>query len=410
MPSPKSVNKSKISTAFNKDFTSTKLKKIPKKFSVYIPSNLTNNRSPRTAYDSRGLYAYYMSEGSRRAGAPLSPMTRKPVNINRIWSNLYTNEEIQAAKNKKSHKYKLIEHMKTRKHLSSKNKIEYLNQLKNGKKINNLINDINKFTIPKQNIQVKTKNNVRHLESAVTIMNFVNTDASLFKPKFGQNEHIKTLNGNREWAIFFKKLRTFVLEKLANKVKSNGNINSISSLIPILEKTVLAAKYMENPDFSHIAKEMPKNVNFKINKNKLYDYIKKNIFRVDGMTKIQIYITQTYYKLLFGKYLTERKIYINSKDIVRQIKIKWGKNGFNGKALEDMIEEDFSQAETNLLETIVYFLKIYKINYNNTFINNYLKIEPMINKKERIINNVAKKYFSYNYNRIKKLLEKYIEN
>ena len=290
MSPPKTINKSKISTVFNKDFTPTKLKKIPKKFSVYIPSNLPNNEKPRTVYDRRGLYKYLTQQCPRRREdpPPRSPMTRKPVNSVMWYNNLYTNEEIKASKNKKSDKYKLIEHMKTRKHLSAKQKMEYLNELKSKKKLNNLTNKINKFTIPKQNIPTNTENNAIKLESAAVLMNCVNTNASLFKPKRGESEHINTLNGDREWAKLFKKLRTLYLEKLTELIKLNKKgaaMGSILYRIPLLEKTVLAAEYMENPLFSDFAKEMPKNVKFKIDKNKLYDYIKKNIFTKDGRAR-----------------------------------------------------------------------------------------------------------------------------
>ena len=404
MSPPKTINKSKISTVFNKDFTPTKLKKIPKKFSVYIPSNLPNNEKPRTVYDRRGLYKYLTQQCPRRREdpPPRSPMTRKPVNSVMWYNNLYTNEEIKASKNKKSDKYKLIEHMKTRKHLSAKQKMEYLNELKSKKKLNNLINKINKFTIPKQNIPTNTENNAIKLESAAVLMNCVNTNASLFKPKRGESEHINTLNGDREWAKLFKKLRTLYLEKLTEMIKLNKKgaaMGSILYRIPLLEKTVLAAEYMENPLFSDFAKEMPKNVKFKIDKNKLYDYIKKNIFTKDGMTRIQIYITQSYYKLIFGKYLTDHKIYINSKDIVRRMKVQGGDHGFYGEVLEFMIREDFDQAAQDLMDNVVAFLnkqilKHKNIKYrNNKFIKKYLNVEPMFNKKEKIVKEIPSTFF-----------------
>ena len=407
MSSPKSIKKSKISSVFNKDFTPTKLRKISKKHSVYIPTNLptnSNNDAPRTAYDRRGLYKYLSQQCPRRREdpPPRSPMTRKPITTNKWYTNLYTNEEIKAAKNKKSDKYKLVEHMKTRKHLSAKQKMEYLNELKNKKKLNNLINEINKFTIPKQNIPTHTKNNAIKLQSAVELMNCVNTNASLFKPRRGESEHINTLNGDKEWAKLFKKLRTLFLEKLTELIKlkkMGAAMGSTLYKIPLLEKTVLAAEYMENPLFSDFAKDMPKNVKIKIDKNKLYDYIKKNIFTKDGMTRIQIYITQSYYKLIFGKYLTDRKIYSNSRDIVRQMKVQGGDHGFYGEVLDHMIREDFDQAAQDLMDNVVEFLNKQNLKHknikhrNNKFIKKYLNVEPMFNKKEKILKEIPSTFF-----------------
>ena len=415
MSPPKSINKSKISSVFNKSFTPTKLKKIPKQYAAYLPTDSPNNGFPRTAYDSRGLLKHFISQSPRRRDdpPPRSPMTRKPVNPNRWWANLYTNKEIEASKHKKSHRYKIMQHMKTRKHLSAKQKMGYLKELENGKKLNNLINKINKFTIPKQNIPIKTRTNRNVIEEALGTMNYANTNASLFKPKRGESEHINTLNGDKEWAKLFKKVRTLVLEKLVKELKSNNNPNDVKNkfiqMIPVLEKTLLAAEYMENPLMSDIAKEMPK---FKIDKNKLYDYIKKNVFTKDGMTRIQIYITQSYYKLLFGKYLTERKIYITSRAILRKMKIQGG--GFYGEVLVDMIREDFDQAAQDLMDNVVEFLnkqilKHKNIKYrNNKFIKKYLKVEPMFNKKEKILKNIPPKFFSTNNE--KRQFIKYIKN
>jgi hypothetical protein len=253
------------------------------------------------------------------------------------------------------------------------------------KKLNNLINKINKFTIPKQNIPIKTRTNRIVIEEALGTMNYAKTNASLFKPRHGESEHIKTLNGDKQWANFFKKVRTLVLEKLVKELKSNNNSNYVKNkfiqMIPVLEKTLLAAEYMENPLMSDIAKEMPKHIKFKIDKNKFYDYIKKNIFTKDGMAKIQIYIIQTFYKLLFGKYLTERKIYITSRVILSEMKVQGGEHGFYGEMLEHMITEDFEKEVDALMDKITYFF-----NKQNTtkFIKKYLKVEPMFNKKEKI--------------------------
>jgi len=411
MSPPKSINKSKISTTFNKYFIPTKLKKVPKQYAAYLPTDLPNNGFPRTAYDRRGLLKHFISQSPRRRDdpPPRSPMTRKPVNPNRWWDFLYTNKELEASKHKKSHRYKIIQHMKTRKHLSAKQKMEYLNELENGKKLNNLINKINKFTIPKQNIPIKTRTNRIVIEEALGTMNYAKTNASLFKPRHGESEHIKTLNGDRQWANFFKKVRTLVLEKLVKELKSNNNPNNVKNkfiqMLPVLEKTLLAAEYMENPLMSDIAKEMPKHIKFKIDKNKFYDYIKKNIFTKDGMAKIQIYIIQTFYKLLFGKYLTERKIYITSRVILSEMKVQGGEHGFYGEMLEHMITEDFEKEVDALMDKITYFF-----NKQNTtkFIKKHLKVEPMFNKKEKILKNIPPKFFSTNNE--KRQFIKYIKN
>ena len=125
-----SVNKSKIDTAYDKNFMPTPVKRIPKKQQVYIKTNTPSNGSPRTVYHKKALNNHVSTE-IKNGKAPRSPLTRIPLN-DPFYAKLYTLEELKAAKSTKSNKYKLIEHMKTRKKLTSEQKLTYLNLLKSG--------------------------------------------------------------------------------------------------------------------------------------------------------------------------------------------------------------------------------------------------------------------------------------
>jgi hypothetical protein len=336
-----SSNKSKISTIYDVNFLPSTLRKVPKKYTVYIPSNLPNNGSPRTVYDRRGLSKYFNNQTTR---PPRSPMTRKPVNPREYWSNLYTKEELDAYKHKKSNKYKLVEHMKTRKHLSANQKVQYLNQLKNGKKINNLINTINRSTIPKQNIP----NNVNSLQYASELTNnHIKTNHNLFSSHASHNK----LKGNKEYIQLFKKIRILILQQLVENIKSKKNMENMlnkvyDELIPQLEKTILAVYYMEHE--SDISKNYPPKLKFKIDKNKLYDVIEKNLFKRDALLRIQVYIVQSFLNLLYGKYESPYDIRIKSEKFVKGVS-----NKFDGKTLASWLTKEYDNAINDVLGSIL---------------------------------------------------------
>ena len=87
------------------------------------------------------------------------------------------------------------------------------------------------------------------------------------------------------------------------------------------------------------------------------------------------------------------------------MKIQGGEHGFYGEMLEHMIREDFEKEVDALMDKITYFFN--KQNTTN-FTNKYLKVEPMFNKKEKILNNIPPKFFSTNNE--KRQFIKYINN
>lgn len=443
MSPPKTVNKSKISTTFNQGFMPTKLKKVPKKFSVYLPTDLPNNGSPRTAYDRRGLYKHFSTQSRlSRNTPPRSPMTRKPVHANKWYYNLYTNEEIQAAKHKKSHKYKLIEHMKTRKHLSAKQKLEYLNELKNGKKLNNLINEINKFTIAKQNIPVETRKNRDIIQTAVQILDNVNTNHKFFRSKDinkkDTNAYYYYGNTALDMVKLIKKVRTFILEKIVEVLKKGKNkkeqIRKILKDIPELERTLQAVGYLELIDdenynsSSNMAKMMnsaPRRFRYFNNsfRNKLYDYIKKNIFTLGGLTKIQVFITYSYMKNLFGTYRSDKDLYQLSKNIVWKTKVGSNNKGFDILLYDQIISEEYSDEiydAREIIRDILMDRKIYNVNHNFAFniiepVDMYVKrlLKSLIYqyypkmKNEKVYINRINKMTSKNFFNVEKMLPKH---
>jgi len=97
-------------------------------------------------------------------------------------------------------------------------------------------------------------------------------------------------------------------------------------LIPQLEKTILAVYYMEHE--SDISKNYTPKLKFKIDKNKLYDVIEKNLFKRDALLRIQVYIVQSFLNLIYGKYESPYDIRIKSEKFVKGVS-----NKFDGKTL-----------------------------------------------------------------------------
>ena len=424
------MNKSKISTVYDQNFTPSKITKGSKKHMVYIPTNLPNNGSPRTIYNKRGLSKYFNRQLSlTRSNIPVSPITQKKVNPYKWWSNLYTKEELDAYKHKKSNKYKLIEHMKTRKHLSANQKIQYLNELKNGKKLNNLINKINSSTIPKQNIQ----NNVNAIKYATEILNsHIKTNHMLFASHANNTKTSlpnwmgnltnlgvrgfsrSQLKGKNEYIQLFKKIRILLLQYLVDSIKSKKNMNRVIQndvyQIYYLEKTILAVYYMEYQ--SKFPKEYLPNIKFKIDKNKLYDVIKKNIFKKDELFRIQAYIVQSFLELIYGKYENPHEIRVKAEKIVKYMKTEGGLHGFYGEVLEDWIKDEYENASHDISKRISNIFKKHGV-FNSNKVNNYLHTrakEPIDIKAKRALNLVIEKLYPNKKNIVSKQLNNMTKN
>ena len=397
-----SVNKSKISTVYDQNFTPSKLTKGSKKYMVYIPTNLPNNGSPRTIYNKRGLSNYYNAQPRARGAAILSPITKKEVKSSQWWTDLYTKEELDAYKHKKSNKYKLIEHMKTRKKLSANQKIQYLNELKNGKKLNNLINKINSSTIPKQNIQ----NNVNALQYASGLLNYqINTNHSLFSSHANHNK----LKGKNEYIQLFKKIRILLLKYLVENIKLKKNMESViyHNVYEIydLEKSILAVYYMEYE--SKFTKEYLTNIKFKIDKNKLYDVIKKNILKKH---RIQAYIVQSFLELIYGKYETPHQIRVKAEKIVKYMNEQ---GGISGELLEDWIKDEYENASNDISRRISNIFKKHGIVFNSKQVNNYLntRAKGRIDiRAKRALNLVGEKLYPNKKNAVSKEMKEITKN
>ena len=389
-----SVNKSKIVTAYDKNFMPKSIKKIPRSRLVYLKSDTPSNGSPRTAYDSRALNKHFKSQ--LELNRPLtSPVTRKPVT--NFYNKLYTREEIESAKKTKSNRYRLIEHMKTRKTLSAKQKLGYLNQLNKGTKLNDVINNVNRFTVPKQNINLKTHDNVNNLQMARNIMNSINTTGGMLKPI---NQGM-TSNNNMAKSYFsiFKRVRTLILKEIHGKLKGMKNNRSRNQTAKIddmtkkyrilfeqIERAIFAVSYMETESvFSEI--DGMKDV-----KKTLYDIIEKNIFKKDGIRKIRVQITASFQYIIYGDSVSRYNLYLRANELVRFMS-KGTVYGFYGETLEYWLKEDYDVA----VDDIPRLLNDYNINKNA--LN---KIEPIDVKTKKILKNVAVKYHPKNKNALLK--------
>lgn len=373
------INKSKISSIYDKQFSSTTLRQIPMSKAVYIPSNLPNNGSPRTIYHRDGLYKYL---NSKHTNNPPSPATRKPIAY--PWfKDLYTKEEIEASKHKRSNRYKLIDYMKSRKSLSSKQKLEYLNRLKNGESLNKLVNNINGLTVPKKNVYSK---NVGNLKSVVEALDNFTTNYGMFR-RFSLNAN----NANSNISYIFKKVRILMYKRLLKEIKNYPNFNynfeplyiKYEPILRDLEYTILAVQYIDSNKDSDF-----KNVKgIKDVRKKLYDVIEKNIFEPNGIKKIQLYVVHSFNKILFGSSVSEKKLYIRSNNILRYIR---NEGKFDGVKLEDWLRDDYMVA-INDIKT-----RIRNKNYNINF--NFNTIESFDDKTKKMLKNIIEKYYPANKN------------
>lgn len=389
------INKSKISTVYNKNFTNTKLRKIPKKRAVYIPNNLPNDRSPRTIYDVSGLKRYLNSLHNNN---PPSPSTRKPLSYP-WYKKLYTKNEIEASKHTRSNRFKLINHMKTRKHLSSKQKVEYLNRLKNGESLKKIINNVNRTTIARN----KYDNNFKYDDE---IFRNIETNQNIFirVPNIKDENLAKRFRGRRtindkNILHLAKQVRILMYKQLSNYSKNNNFndnylpfIEKYQPVLQQLEDIILAVQYIDSESYFKNMKGI-KDV-----RKHLYDIIKKYIFQPNGIYKIQLHVVHSFNKILFGSSVSDKNLYIRSINILKLIKSEGRVGRVNGFKLEEWLKSDYSNAVQNVKNTLEN--KNYNINYN------FNRIEPFNEKTKKVLKMVIEKYHPRNKNMYMKKINK----
>lgn len=357
---------------------------------VYLKSDTPSNGSPRTVYDRKALNKHFKAQLD--LNKPLtSPVTRKPVTD--FYNKLYTREEIESAKKTKSNRYRLIQHMKTRKTLSAKQKLGYLNQLNKGTKLNDVINNVNRFTVPKQNINLKTHDNVNNLQVARNIMESIHTTAGMLKPV--DKGMASNNNMAKNYFYIFKRVRTLILKEIHDKLRGMKNnrsrnmnakmdnmIKKYKILFEQIEQAIFAVSYMETESvFSEIN-------GMKDVKKTLYDVIEKNIFKKDGIREIRRHITASFMDVIYGKASRKVSTYLRSKDLVNYMS-KGTVYGFYGETLEYWLKEDYD----TYVNDIPGLLNKYTINKKEL-----KKIEPLDVKSKRILKNIVIKHFPKNKN------------
>jgi len=393
-----SVNKSKIDTAYDKNFMPKPVKRIPKKQQVYIKTNTPSNGSPRTVYHKKALNNHVNTE-IKSGRAPRSPLTRIPLN-DPFYTKLYTLEELKAAKSTKSNKYKLIEHMKTRKKLTSRQKLRYLNLLKSGRSLGDLIRNVNRITQPKTSIIPKSHNNIIniHVAYGIVMESVMNTDYRLFMPKNNQ-KYNKNIFNNVNMSMV-KKVRTLITKHIyeelgAYKDNKTGRYDNYglteltlawNMKLRQLERAILAVSYMESEsDFKDV-----KGIEFV--KPDLYEEIKRYIFQIDGIKKIQRYITRSFYITVFGRAVTTSYADERAKKLV-EFMTRDGIFGFEGITLEDWLIKDYE----DYIDKIVNSLNNYNINRSITNTRNK-KNSTVSDKTKEILKHVVNKYHPNNKN------------
>ena len=121
----------------------TRIRRKSKK-AVYLVNNLLPNGVPRQTYNVRTFHAM------RRAGVPMkSPMTRKP--ITKGWKRVLKNSELPLG----TERARLRTYMKNKMKLTAAQKANYIKRLNNGESFNEIINTINRTTVPKTNLKSK---------------------------------------------------------------------------------------------------------------------------------------------------------------------------------------------------------------------------------------------------------------
>jgi len=382
------INKSKISSVYNKNFTDTKLKQIPKRHIVYIQNNLPANSAPRTVYHVSGLKKYL---NLQKTNHPKSPATRKRL-THPWYKKLYTKNEIEASKHTRSNKFKLVNHMKTRKRLSSQQKLEYLKRLKNGESLNKIVNNINKCTEPKKNIIVKNNLNLKNVVDI--FRNNFKTNRHLFKRMTDKNFKQKMTSEykfNEDIFYILKKVRILMYKQLLKDSKNIPNFNynyeqfykKYTIILNKLEDIIFTVTYVDSSSESEFKglkgiKDVRKN---------LYEVIEKNIFEEGGILKIQLYVVHAFYKLIFGGSVAEDNLSIRSQAILEIILFEGGR--IDGPKLEYWLMEDYKDYFSNFRK---------KLENNNMNINiNYSKYnEPVLNKVKKILKDVVLKYYPNN--------------
>ena len=159
----------------------TRIRRKSKK-AVYLVNNLKPNGVPSRAYNVRTFH------GMKRAGAPMkSPMTRKP--ITKGWKRMFKNSELPLG----TERARLRTYMKNKMKLTAAQKANYIKRLNNGESFNEIINTINRTTVPKTNFKSK--------------------------PPFSKKLFASIGYGRIFGAARTKRLRTYIMQELADLEK-----------------------------------------------------------------------------------------------------------------------------------------------------------------------------------------------
>lgn len=156
-------------------------------------------------------------------------------------------------------------------------------------------------------------------------------------------------------------------------------------LIPQLEKTILAVYYMEHE--SDISKNYPPKLKFKIDKNKLYDVIEKNLFKRDALLRIQVYIVQSFLNLIYGKYESPYDIRIKSEKFVKGVS-----NKFDGKTLASWLTKEYDNALNDVIGSISTIFSNHGLILNSNNLVSWSK-EPIDIIAKRSLRLLVAKYY-----------------
>ena len=151
-----------------------------------------------------------------------------------------------------------------------------------------------------------------------------------------------------------------------------------------MELAILAVSYMESEsDFKDI-----KGIEFV--KPGLYEEIKRHLFKIDGIKKIQIYITRSFYIQIFKRAVTTSYAEERAKKLV-EFMTRDGIFGFEDIKLEDWLIKDYE----DYIDKIVNSLNNYNINKSITNTRNK-KNSTVSDKTKEILKHVVNKYHPNN--------------
>ncbi|QIG59941.1 hypothetical protein [Dishui Lake phycodnavirus 4] len=269
------------------------------------------SNSNRNSNSNNNYYNNNSNSNSSSGSAPSKrPGTPDPMNLKK-----YTGEESKASINNKSNRYKLIHYMKTRKPLSSNQKLGYLNELKNGKTLNSIKNKINKSTTQKQNFP----NNTQALKYADYILK---KQTYLLAGNWNHTRRFK-LDTKREYLKFLKKLRILFLDKLIKNIKTKKNMNTLitgyyETFFNRIENIVLGLYHMQYKSQVAEVYEYPVSIDL----DKVYRVIQNNLcIHTDPQTdiqKIEIFVVYSYLKLFYGNSKSELFLHERAKFLLAE--------------------------------------------------------------------------------------------